>query len=291
MNLDHLTVFAAVAESQSFTAAGQRLGLDKSRVSRVVSALEHSLGSALLVRTTRSVRLTPEGEALARRVTPLLAELQQATRAVPSKGAIASGGVTVTTTADLARAVLAPVLARLRQRYPAVTVRVLVTQELVDLPRHGVDLALRVGRPGPGTFVARKVGELEAGFFAAPSYLERRGTPKSMAELREHDGLWPTPPKGQRAFSSQGLGVDPSPPAVSCVDFGVLAAIACAGGGIALLPTFLARDEVAKGALLPVLPQVKLGQAPLYLVSPPGRPVPARVAAVRGVILEAFAPR
>jgi DNA-binding transcriptional LysR family regulator len=151
--------------------------------------------------------------------------------------------------------------------------------------RQGVDLALRVGRPGGGSLVARRLGELEAAFFAAPAYLQRRGTPQKLEQLSAHDGLWPAPPKGQRSFAP---GEQQPAAAIECADFGLLAEVAKAGGGIALLPTFLAAREVASGALVRVLPAVALGGAPLYLVSRPLRPLPARVAALRGYLLEAL---
>ncbi|MBM4777055.1 MAG: LysR family transcriptional regulator [Archangiaceae bacterium] len=272
--IDGLVAFQAVAQARSFTKAGQALGLDKSRVSRVVSALEAALGQALLVRSTRSVSLTAEGEALFAKVSPLLAGLQEALSAAPDQPTVPAGEVTITTTADLGRAMLAPALASFRQRFPAVFVRVVLANDVVDLMGKGVDLALRVGHPGAGSFIARKVGSLEAGFFASPAYLERRGTPATQAELGTHDGLWPEVPKGQRSFSPGGA---PPKPAVQCADFSLLAELAKLGAGIALLPTFLAPRD---GSLVRVLPQVSLSNAPLYLVSRPVKPVPPRVRAL-----------
>jgi len=277
-----LSAFRAVAQARSFTRAAEALGTDKSRVSRMVRGLEASLGMALLVRSTRSVALTAEGEALFVKVSPLLAELSSALAAVSDHPELPSGEVCVTTTPDLGRALLAPALASFRQRYPTIRVRVVLADELVDLMARGVDLALRVGPPGAGSFIAKKVGELEAGFFAAPSYLARRGAPASLDELAGHEGLWPEPKKGQRAFSP---GRAPPVPAVQCADFSMLAELARLGGGVAVLPTFLAARDVAAGALVRVLPQVSMANAPLYLVSRPVKPLPPRVRALREWLL------
>lgn len=277
MPLEGLQIFQAVAQARSFTKAGERLGLDKSRVSRVVSALEASLGQALLVRSTRSVTLTPEGEALFQKLSPLLAGLQAALAALPDASEVPSGEVSITTTADLGRALLAPALASFRQRYPAVRVRVVLDERVVELMSQGVDLALRVGHPGAGSFRARKVAALSAGFFASPGYLERRGTPQTLAALAAHDGLWPAVRRGQRSFAPGG----PAPvAAVQCDDFSMLATLASLGAGVALLPTFVAARLVASGALVRVLPAVSFSNAPLYLVSRPVKPVPARVRAL-----------
>jgi DNA-binding transcriptional LysR family regulator len=285
MSLDAIRVFQVVARAQSFTKAAAQLGQDKSQVSRTVRALERELNVALLVRTTRSVRVTVEGLALLERVEPLVAGLEQAIAATPDRAEVPSGEVVVTSTPDLGRAVLAPMLVGFRRRFPLVRVRVVLSSTVVNLMTEGVELALRAGRPGGEGLVARKVGELSAGFFAAPGYLERRGTPTRLEQLARHEGLWPTPLKGQTSFAPGPIA---SRAAVACADFGLLAEVARAGGGVAVLPTFLAAREVATGALVRVLPDVSLAGAPLYLVSRPVRPLPPRVAALRGFLLEAF---
>jgi DNA-binding transcriptional LysR family regulator len=288
MDLKPLLTFQAVAEAASFTGAARRLGLDKSRVSRVVAGLEADLGAALFVRSTRAVRLTAEGERLLRDVAPHLAGLATALRGATDRTAPLVGEVAVTSTPDLGRALLGPALATFRVRYPGLTVRVVLEHALVDLAAAGVDLALRVGRPGPGSHVARKLGEVEAGFYAAPEYLARRGTPRVQADLAGHDGLWPVPPRGQRTFGDGGKDKAPPAPAIACADFGFLLSAARAGAGVALLPTFLVASDVAAGRLARVLPEVRRGGAPLYLVWRPERPVAPRVMALRTHLLEAL---
>lgn len=282
MDLNVLRAFQAVAEAKSFTAAGVRLRRDKAQLSREIRRLETALGASLFVRTTRSVRLTTEGDALFRKVAPLLGELEHAVAAVPDRSVVPRGTVAITTTPDLGRAILAPLLPSFRARYPAIRVDVSLSHELVDLARAGVDLALRVGKPGAGSFVARRVGELEAGFFASVDYLGRRGFPRSTAELADHDGLWAPPARGAKAFSG---ATAPPPAAIGCTDFGFLAEVARAGGGIAVLPTVVAAIDVARGALVRVLPEITFGGAPLYLVSPPHRPLAPRISALRDHLL------
>ncbi|NMO23572.1 LysR family transcriptional regulator [Pyxidicoccus fallax] len=292
MDLNHLTVFQAVAQTQSFTKAAGRLGMDKSRVSRALRSLEEALGTTLLARTTRSVRLTPEGEALLRQVAPLLSGLQAAVERAPGGPAIPTGEVTLTAPPDVGRALLAPVLAGFRVRHPTVRVRAVLTYEVVDLLDQGVDLALRVGKPGAGSFVARKLMDLEAGFFASPRYVERRGRPAALPDLARHECLWPPPPRGRGPFGA-GRGRPPPTASVECSDFGFLAELARAGGGVALLPTFLAAQDVALGSLVRLLPEVSFRDAPLFLVSRPGKPVPPRVQVLKDYLWETLhaAPR
>lgn len=282
-SLSGLQAFQAVAQEASFTKAAIRLGLDKSKVSRDVRGLEERLGATLLIRSTRSVRLTAEGEAFLAKITPLLSGLEQAVLALPDRAQIPAGEVVLTTTPEIGRELLARPLVRFRAQYPAVRVRLILAERVVDLLGEAIDLAVRVGRPGTASWVARKIGDLEAGFFAAPAYLTRRGRPVTPRDLSSHDGLWPRPPKGRRSFAPAD---QPPPPAIDCADFGLLAAVARAGGGVALLPTFLAAQDVAQGQLLRVLPELSFMNAPLYLVSRQVRGLAPRVKALRQFLLE-----
>jgi len=276
--LDHLPVLAAVARQGSFALAARQLGLDRSRVSRIVGLVEAALGVSLFVRTTRSVRPSPEGAALVERLAPALASIGQALEGASEAAAGPRGTVTLTGSPEVLRVLVAPLLPGFRQSHPGVSVRLLASEAVVDLARAGVDLALRLGRPGPGSGVARRLGAVAAGFYAAPGYLERRGVPRALTDLARHEGLWPTPPRGTAAFD---LGHGPPPPAAVSADFTSLAAIARAGGGVALLPTFLAAEDVEAGRLVRVLADTATPRAALHLVARPEKPRPERVAALQ----------
>jgi DNA-binding transcriptional LysR family regulator len=284
MDLNQLRVFQQVAQASSFARAAQALRMDRTRVSRVVSSLEQALGARLLIRTTRNVQLTAEGEALLRQITGPLHALEHAAAAVPAQRVVISGEVALTATADVARTLIAPLLPKFRARHPAVTVRMVLTDEVIGLSG-GVELALRLGRPGGQSVVARKLRRLEAGFFAAPAYLERRIAPRELADLAGHERLWPVV-RGKRSFAA---GRPPPPPSIACNDFGTLAELACAGGGVALLPTFLAARHLTRGELVRVLPAVALRSAPLYLVSAPPAQLAARVLALRALLIDELA--
>lgn len=283
-SLDPLIVFQAVAETRSFTLAARKLGLDKARVSRVVAALEASVDAPLFIRTTRVVRPTEEGLGLAARIGPHLAALQDAISAVPDRSSIPSGEVSLASTPDLARFTMGPILARFRERFPAVRVQVLVSEAIVDLDAQGIDLAVRVGKRGSLSQVARKLGDLRAGFFASPTYLARRGTPSCLEELAEHDGLWPPPRRSGEPFSID-TAQPPPPAAISCTDFATVRALACVGAGVALLPTFMIRSDVAAGTLVQVLRGTAMTEAPVWLISRSGVRTTPRVNALRTVLL------
>jgi DNA-binding transcriptional LysR family regulator len=273
--LEALPVFIAVARLQSFSAAATSLNLDRSRVSRIIAAMEDRLGLPLFSRTTRHTRLTPEGLELLERIAPAMTTLEQAFGHLDRLADTATGSVTLTASPDLARHLVAPLLPGFRQAHPNVRVELVSTEAVLDLTQDGIDLALRLGRPGRLSGVARKLTTLPAAFFASPTYLERRGLPRTLPDLIHHETLWPRPPRDTAAF-----GADRSAPAASITaDFGTLAAIARAGGGIALLPAFIANDDVLGGRLVRVL-DAPAPPTPLYLVSRPERPLPPRVTAL-----------
>lgn len=279
VDIDALRVFCAVASHRSFSKAAAQLGRDRSQVSRMVRALEAQAGAQLLVRTTRSVRLSPEGAELLARVTPALTALDGAVGALRASREVPAGEVTVTAPPDLGRAWLAPALVGFRAQHPGVRVRVRLTAQMLDLMTDGVDLALRVGRPGGDSLVARRLGAIVAGFYASHAYLDRRGAPRTPADLAAHERLWPTPPR--RANEAP---VGASAPTVRCDDFHLLAEMAAAGGGVALLPTFVAARFTA---LVRVLPASTRELGTLFLVSRREGPIPARVTALRNHLLAA----
>ena len=285
ISLAELSAFSAVVETQSFTKAGQKLGLDKARVSRLVSALETRVGSTLFLRTTRVVRPTAEGETLALRIGGPLAELTRAVTGISERSLGPSGEVVLSTTSELARLLIAPHLLGFRLRYPGIHLTIATSETLVDLAAGQADLGVRVGKPGSRELVARKLTELEAGFFASPAYLERRGTPASPSDLAKHEGLWPPPQRGRSAFFALGKGTPPKA-AISSSDFSTLAELARAGAGVALLPTFLVQHELERGSLVRVLPAMPLPRTPLFLVSRSLKRAPQRVIALRDYLLK-----
>jgi len=283
--LDALPVFLAVARVQSFSAAAATLDLDRSRVSRIISALEERLAIPLFTRSTRHVRLTPEGLELMERIAPAMLTLEGAFERLHQLADTATGSVTLTASPDLARILVAPHLPGFRRAHPNVRVELIATDSVLDLTAEGIDLALRLGRPGRVSGVAKKLTTLPAAFFAAPSYLERRGLPRGLSDLAHHETLWPRPPRDTAAF-----GAGAAPLASVTADFGTLAAIARAGGGVALLPTFMTQDDLASGHLVRLF-DAPGGPTPLYLVSRPERPRPPRVAALAGHLVSALTQR
>lgn len=283
VDLNHLPLFVAVAETGSMSETARRLGLPKSSVSRGIAALEAALGVQLFHRTTRQVRLSTAGAAFLERARRALALVKEATEALPEQEAEPSGLLRVTAPVDLALAVLAEVAARFTARYPAVRLDVRLSNREEDLVGGGFDLALRAARRlRDSSLVARRVGTVEFRLYAAPAYLARRGPPRSLADLRGHAWL-----------AMRGLKlVDGAPePTLVADDLTFLLAAARHGLGVAALPSFLAQPEVAAGLLSRVLPRWASSPAALWLVHPKLAHPPAKVTAFRDFLLEALATR
>jgi DNA-binding transcriptional LysR family regulator len=288
MELDLLSLFVAVAETSSFSAAAKKLALPKSSVSRGIAKLEAQVGAQLLHRSTRHVALSTAGAALYERTAPLLASLQQAVGSLPEQQEQPSGELRLTAPNDLGATILPELLTRFTARYPSVRVDVRLTNRNVDLVAEGFDVALRaVSSPmKDSSLVVRKLSPIEMHLFASPNYLARRGMPRSVDDLGDHDWVL------FRGFRNQNrLKVSDSNARIVGDDFFFIREAVRQGAGIGLMPAFLGTDEVATGQLVRVLPRYSEGAGHLMLVYPSGRNVPRKVTAFREVLTEALAAR
>jgi DNA-binding transcriptional LysR family regulator len=292
MDLNHVSVFIRVVELESFTAAAKQLGLPKSSVSRTVTRLEEDLGVRLLQRTTRTLHLTEAGHAYYERARLALSGLEEAASAASNMNAEPRGIVRVTAPADLTILNMAELVARFVHKYPLVHIELSLTSRVVDLVSEGIDLALRAGKLRDSTLVARKIGSDSLGLFAAPSYLRRRGKPKSVAELAHHDCVlfngknakaeWRlSGPGGEESVTVRGpINVDEMAFAVHAVS---------AGLGIGLLPVMGVKLSIRRHslpALTRLLPEYASGGADLNVVTPPARFQPASVAVFRQFLID-----
>jgi len=291
MDLNHVAVFARVVELESFTAAAKHLGLPKSSVSRTVTRLEDELGVRLLQRTTRKLRLTEAGQAYYERARVALAGLEEAASAATNLSAEPRGTVRMSAPSDMGSLHFGDMVARFVRKYPLVHVEISLTSRYVDLVAEGFDLALRAGKLADSSLVVRKIGTDSLGLFASASYLRRRGRPKTVAELANHDCVlfhgqngkceWHlTGPRGVERVTVRGpLNAD---------EMGFVQQAVAAGVGIALLPTFAVRLAAARGTTpMPVrlLPEYSISGNGLQVVSPSTRFPSASVTAFRDFLV------
>ncbi|HKA87572.1 MAG TPA: LysR family transcriptional regulator [Haliangiales bacterium] len=281
---------ASVVEQGSFTAAARALRLPKSAVSRRVSDLEASLGVRLLQRTTRRLHLTEAGAAYyerARRALEAFAEADDAAR--DAQGA-PRGRVTLTAPNDLGATLLAEPLARFHAAYPEIEVNVILTPRVLDLVAEGVDLALRAGKLGDSSLVARKIGVAEGLLVASPAYVAAHGAPRRPADLARHSAVVF---RGMNRWDIEGPGGATTVEvggAVAGDDITFVRECVIAGLGIGSIPCPIVRRALAEGRLVRVLPRFVHRAGDLHLLYPYGRFVPRRVGALADFLVKELPP-
>jgi len=198
-------VFEQVVESGSFTAAGKKLGLPTSSVSRRVSRLEDTLGTRLLQRTTRQLHLTDAGRLFHSYTHRIAEDLDNAERAITEMSEQPRGTIRVTAPDD---AGMWGMIERFMEAYPDVTVEIEISRRKVDIVAEGFDVALRGGaEPGtPGSLIARRVGYSTRMLVASPEYLQQHGTPSHPSELADHPAVVFVPWTGNDQWTMQWEG-------------------------------------------------------------------------------------
>lgn len=292
LNLDDLAVFVRVVDTAGFATAARDLGTTTSTISRAISRLEARIGARLLQRTTRSTRPTAEGRELYASVSPAIAMLRGATRAIEPASRKPKGCLRVTAPNDLCATFLADVIVAFTDRYPHVQVDFTLTNKHSNLIDEGFDVALRAtGRLRDSSLVARKLGGHELRLYASPRYLQKYGTPAALRELQDHRCVVFRAEDLAQTWSMQGAGPTEDVKVQGRIggdDFTFVRAIVLAGGGIGLLPHVICGADETDGQLIRVLPDVHVPGPALYIVYPSTRQVPARVTAFRDFVVEAY---
>lgn len=291
--LDDMMAFIKVVEARSFTAAGARLGLSKSVVSRRIAELEDRLGARLLNRTTRKLSLTEIGQAFYERCARIVADVDEAERAVGDLHGAPRGRLRVNAPVSFGRLHLAAAIVAFIERYPAIEIDIDLNDRYVDLLEDGYDLAVRVGRLRDSSLVARKLAPSRRALVASPAYLERHGTPETPADLAQHHCLLytniPTAEQWQFADGDGAYSVKVSG-RMRANNGDLACAAAVAGLGIAVLPTFLCGAPLATGDLTALNLPLKTTETGVYAVYPQNRHLSSKVRAFVDFLAARFGP-
>lgn len=185
-----MEVFVRAVGLGSFSAAGRQLGLSPSAVSKLITRIEDRLGTRLLVRSTRALQLTPEGEVYLERAGRILGEIEEAERVVTSGGsAVPRGPLRVSASVAFGASHIVPHMAEFLALYPGIELDLSLTDSVIDLYQERADVAIRSGKLRDTSLVARKILEIRRVVVASPAYLERHGTPQVPADLAAHNCL------------------------------------------------------------------------------------------------------
>ncbi|KRA82001.1 LysR family transcriptional regulator [Lysobacter sp. Root667] len=272
LNLNDLVLFAAAVEEGGFAAAGRRLGVPKSTVSKRVAELEAGLQARLIHRTSRSFTLTEVGRDFYEHARAALIETEAAEASVRQRVAEPSGSVRITASVPTAQLYLAEHLPRLAQRHPKLQLQLDVTDRFVDLVQEGYDIALRSHfAPLPDSGLVQRSLVVETiVLVAAPAYLDAQGMPATPSQLSMHDGLLTS--AAATAWNLQhrdGERAQATPRArMSANESTALLRAACAGLGIACLPEAFCARALRAGELQRVLPDWNAGRVTTTLVMP-----------------------
>jgi DNA-binding transcriptional LysR family regulator len=286
-----MQVFVRIAERGSFTQAADDLQLPRATVSNLLQRLEARLGVRLLERTTRAVRLTPDGEAYRQRCVSLLADLEEADGLF--RQAVPRGLLRVNLQGTLARRFVMPALPDFLARHPQLALQIGEDDRLVDLVREGVDCVLRAGQLRDSSLVARRVAQLQQVTCASASYLAQFGEPRALADLAGHRAVnYLSSATGQALpleFMVKGeLRTLNLPGPVSVTGADVYAGAAIAGLGLVQVPRYRVADELASGQLREVLADLPPPPLPVSVLYPQNRQLSVRVRAFAQWLGELF---
>jgi DNA-binding transcriptional LysR family regulator len=278
--LASIRAFTKIVEHGSFTKAARELKLSRSAVSKYVIELEEALGVQLLNRTTRSTSATENGLAYCRRCLAILTDLDEAELALARDHAAPCGLLRVNAPMSFGTLHLGPALAEFMGLYPNVRIELVLSDQLVDAIQEGFDVTLRIADLTSSSLIAKKIAPIPRIICAAPSYLERRGTPLHPSDLRAHDcltyDLLATGNQWKLTGSDSTHWIAISGP-LSTNNGEVLRDAAIAGRGIALLPTFIVGPDLRTGTLVPLLDDYEPPALSLYAIYPPTRHVSVTV--------------
>lgn len=272
MDLDVVQIFVQVVKTGGFSKAATSLRLPKSTVSKAVSRLERDSGTKLLIRTTRSQTLTAAGKAFYDSCVGPLELIENAKRSLHGNDSLLTGRIRLTASEDLGSEVIAPAAALLARRHPGLSFELIYTDEVLDLVKDGYDLAVRIGRPKESSLKIKKLGEVKLIPIAAPSYLKNRAKITKLEDLQSHDCLLLGSRSGGSGHWTLKSNVSSTQvtiqPRVISNQMSSLLKAALAGGGLALVPGFLARPYLDTGDLVRVLPKWISPGLPVSLLSP-----------------------
>lgn len=276
INLNRLGVFVALVRAGSFTAAAQQLGTTKAMVSQHLAKLEEELGVTLLVRSTRKMSLTDAGERFHEDCARVLADAEAAIARLGECRDTPMGVLRVAAAGDHGPAIVAPALAAFAERYPQVSVELVVGDALVDLIAERFDLSIRLGWLRDSSLRAAKLASFRQCLVASPGYLARHGTPQTPAELAAHRWIALTILNSPTRWTfTEASGTEHAVQMRAAASANTTLAahgFVVAGMGISVLPDYVVADDLEAGRLVALLPGFRLPEGGVHAVYPGRQP-------------------
>ncbi len=288
-----MRAFVEAAHSGGLAAAGRKLGLSRSQISKMILGLEARLGSKLLHRNNRAQSLSEAGAAFLERAMDVLALVDEAEAAAGNLQEEPAGLIKLNTPMSFGTIRLAPILPEFIERHPQIALHVELDDHQLDPVQHGFDLTVRIAALDDSSLIARKLCDVQRVVCASPGYLAAHGMPGQPADLRQHQCIvygasasahhWAfLGPDGIETVSVRGR--------LSANNGDVIREAALAGIGIIALPDFLIEGDLAAGRLQPVLPGWSRPAYGAYALYPPDRQLPRKTRALIEFLVEKLSP-
>jgi DNA-binding transcriptional LysR family regulator len=270
-----MQVFRRVVEAQSFTRAARSLRLSNAAVSKHVGALEERLNAKLIQRTTRRMSLTTAGAAYYERCARILDDLEETEQALSGAAAKPHGLLRVNAPMSFSLLHLSPLVPELLERWPALELDMSFTDQFVDVVEEGVDVVIRIAStlPDSATLVVQRLAGARQVLVASPSYLQKHGEPKTLADIAKHACIVYSLSRSPGAWDFKQGGAPARVPVNARLRFNNSLAVrdaALAGLGLAVLPSFYVDAELRKRRLRALLCDAEL--APLHIYAAYQRP-------------------
>jgi DNA-binding transcriptional LysR family regulator len=280
-SMDDLHFFQVVAASETLTAAARELGSSLPAVSKRLKALERRLDARLVHRGTRRLVLTSEGELYASRLETILDQVRELDDLITHRSGDLRGSIVVQATLGLGRAHVAPLLGEFTALHPRLAIQLRTSALPLRPHRREFDMAVHVGIPPDSSLRMRRLAENRRVPCAAPSYLERRGTPEHVEDLADHDCIVLRENEGDFALWRFGDAGNPRQVRVrghlSSNDGDIVTDWALQGRGVIMRSEWQIRSHLESGALVRVLPEVPTPPADIYALLSDDRHVPRRI--------------
>ena len=274
-----MEVFVEVAKSLNFTQTAERLNMNPSSISKIITKLETRLGVRLINRTTRKVNLTEEGEHYYHNAIRILADIEETENVMNSKSRNPQGKVRITCSAPFAYHQLIPMLSELIHSNTKIDITLFSTDQITDITEKRCDIAIRIGHLPDSSLKARKLAETKRVLVASPDYLKKFGIPKHPRELNEHICLnfYAHSVLNNWSFAKSNTKINfEAKGSFSADDGESLRTMTLAGGGIVRLSSFIVKKDIAQKKLVPLLNAWNSDELyPIYLLH--AGYVPARV--------------
>ncbi len=268
-HLNEINTFLVIVENGSFSLAAEQLDISRAHVSRQLKRLETALNTQLLIRTTRTQRLTQEGEIFYAACKASLSTIQDSIYSLHQMHQDMSGPIVINCVGGIiGEQVITQVLNLFIRQHPKIDITLDFSSERIDMHRTKHDLVFRMGELEDSLFIARKIADVNIGLYASPDYIQQVGNPAQPSDLRHHNCLtgsirhWRFV---QLNNNEREEGVDVKGQ-FSCKNGYALLQAALAGNGICRLPELYCQPHVSTGALIPIFDDWKIKSVPLHLL-------------------------